>query len=63
MQAGRQEGSAPRIWWATVLLSKGSKGWKRQPLSLSLSNSSSLVSSKVCFQISRSVVLKFLPLV
>ena len=28
MQAGRQWGTASRIWWATVLLSKGSGGQK-----------------------------------
>ena len=42
---GRQGGSAPRIWWATVLSSKGG-GRKRPPLPLSRSNSSSLVSGK-----------------
>ena len=46
MQAGRQGSSAPRIWWATVLSSKGSRDGKRLPLALSLSSSSSLESSK-----------------
>ena len=58
MQMGRQGGSAPRIQWAIVLSSKGSGARKRSPF-----GSSSLVSGKVCIQISKRAVLKLLLLV
>ena len=38
MQVGRQGGSAPRIRWAIVLSSTGSRGQKRLPLPLALSS-------------------------
>ena len=31
--SGQARKLCPRIWWATVLSSKGSEGWKGPPLS------------------------------
>ena len=41
MQVGRHRSSALKIWWVTVLSSKGSGGRKTLPLPLSSSSSSS----------------------
>ena len=52
MQTGRQGGSAPKIRWATVLSSTGVRV-RKDSLFLSGSRSSSVVSGKLCIQISR----------
>ena len=62
MQAGRQGGSAfptPNSVGYSFII-QGEWG-KRQPLPLSSSSSPSLVSAKMCIQISRRVILKLLP--
>ena len=59
--SGQAQKLCPEDSLGTVLSSKGSKGWKG--LFPSGSSSSSLVSSKVCIQIRRRVVLTLLPLV